>query len=76
MRTLEHIPKRISKFNKRRHKKQNCMTDELLAQILIQNEMYVYWKTTPVTHTDHERVKLRFKGYEKLLLKEIENTKG
>ena len=38
--------------------------------------MYVDWKTTPVTHTDHERVKLRFKGYEKLVLKEIENAKG
>ena len=37
--------------------------------------MYVDWKTTPVTHTDHERVKRRFKGYEKLVLKEIENAK-
>ena len=72
----KHIPKRISKFNKRRHKKQKWMTDELLAQIVIKNEMYVDWKTTPVTHTDHERVKLRFKGYEKLVLKEIEKAKG
>ena len=52
------------------------MTDELLAQIVIKNEMYVDWKTTPVTHTDHERVKLMFKGYEKLVLKEIEKAKG
>ena len=52
------------------------MTDEHLVQIVIQNEMYVGWKTTPVTHTNHERVKLRFKGYEKLVLKEIENAKG
>ena len=52
------------------------MTDELLAQIIIKNEMYVDWKTTPVTHTDHKRVKLRFKGYEKLVLKEIEKAKG
>ena len=37
--------------------------------------MYVDWKTTPVTHTDHKRVKLRIKGYEKLIFKEIENTK-
>ena len=27
-------------------------------------------------HTDHERVKLRFKGYEKLVLKKIENAIG
>ena len=62
----KHIPKQISNFNKRRHKKQKWKTDELLAQIVIKNEMYVDWKTTPVTHTDHERVKLRFKGYKNL----------
>ena len=38
--------------------------------------MYFDWKITPVTHTDNERVKLRFKGYEKLVLQEIENAKG
>ena len=38
--------------------------------------MYVDWKTTPVMHTDHEGVKLKFMGYEKLVLKEIENAKG
>ena len=52
------------------------MTDKLLAQIVIKNEMYVDWKTTPVTHTDHERVKLKFKGYKTLVLKEIEKAKG
>ena len=36
-----HIPKRVTKFNKRRHKKQKWMTDELLAKIVITNEMYV-----------------------------------
>ena len=72
----KHIPKGISKFNKCRHKKQKWITDELLTQIVIKNEMCVDWKTTPVMHTDHERVKLRFKGYGKLVLKEIENAKG
>ena len=37
----KHVPKQISKFNKRRHKKHKWMTDELLAQIVIKNEMYV-----------------------------------
>ena len=37
--------------------------------------MYVDWKTTPVTSKHFERVKLRFKGYEKLVLKEIEIAK-
>ena len=30
----KHIPKRVKKFNKRRHKKERWMTDELLAQVL------------------------------------------
>ena len=71
----KHIPKRIVKFNKRRHKKERWMTNELLAKIAIKNEMYVDWKTTPVTSEHFERVKLRFKGYEKLVLKEIEIAK-
>ena len=37
----KHIPKQISKFNKRRHKKQKWMTGELLARIVIKNEVYV-----------------------------------
>ena len=37
--------------------------------------MYDDWKTTPVTSKHFERVKLRFKGYEKLVLKEIEIAK-
>ena len=35
--------------------------------------MYVDWKTTPVTSEHFERV--IFKGYEKLVLKEIEIAK-
>ena len=37
--------------------------------------MYVVWKTTPVTDVNYERSKLQFKGYEKLVLKEIETAK-
>ena len=71
----KHFPKRVVKFNKCRHKKERWMTNELLAKIVIKNEMYVDWKTTPVTSEHFERVKLRFKGYEKLVLKEIEIAK-
>ena len=38
--------------------------------------MYLVWKTTPVTDVNYERsIKLRFKRYEKLVLKEIETAK-
>ena len=71
----KHIPKRIKKFNKRRHKKERWMTDELLAQVIKKNEMYVDWKTTPIAHPDYEKVKFNFKGYEKIVLKGIERAK-
>ena len=67
----KHISKRVVKFNKRRHKKERWMTNELLAKIVIKNEMYVDWKTTTVTSVHFKRVKLKFKGHEKLALKEI-----
>ena len=51
------------------------MRDKLLAKIVIKNKMYLVWKTTPVTDVNYERSKLRFKGYEKLVLKEIETAK-
>ena len=72
----KHIPKRIAMFNKRRHKKERSMTNELLANIVMKNGMYFDWKTTLVTSKHFERVKLRFKGYEKLVLKEIEIAKS
>ena len=71
----KHIPKRIKKFNKRRHKKERWMTDELLAQVIKKNDMYVDWKTTPITHPDYEQVKLKFKGYEKIVSKGIDKAK-
>ena len=71
----KHIPKRIKKFNKRRHKKERWMTDELLAKVIKKNEMYVDWKTTPIAHPDYEKVKFNFKGYEKIVLKGIERAK-
>ena len=49
------------------------MTDEFLAQVVKKNEMYVDWKTTPITNPDYEKVKLNFKGYEKIVLNMASN---
>ena len=43
-----HMPKKIKRFNKRKHKKEKWMNNELLTQIVRKNKMYVEWKTTPV----------------------------
>ena len=51
------------------------MTKELLQEIVTRNKMYVEWKTTPITHINYETVKQRFKGYEKIVQKDIKETK-
>ena len=43
----KHIPKKKSKnFNKRKHKKEHWMTNNLLVRINRKNEMYHDWKST------------------------------
>ena len=49
--------------------------DELLQQVIKKIEMYVDWKTSPITHPDYEKVKLNFTGYKKLFLNGIERAK-
>ena len=51
------------------------MTKELLQEIVTKNKMYVEWKTTPITHINYETVKQRFKGYDKIVQKDINEAK-
>ena len=50
------------------------MTKKLLQEIVTNNKMYVEWKTTPVTHINYETVKQRFKGYDKIVQKDIKEA--
>ena len=68
------MPKKIKRFNKRKHKKEKWMNNELLTQFVRKNKIYVEWKTTPVTNVDHELIKLRCKSYKKKC--EICNTRS
>ena len=72
---LKHIPKKVKKFNKCRHLKEKWMTKELLQEIVTKNKMYVEWKTTLITHINYETVKQRFKGYDKIVQKDIKEAK-
>ena len=72
---LKHIPKKVKKFNKRRHFKEKWMTNEILQEIVAKNKVYVTWKTTPVTHINYENIKQRFKSYEKIVKKDIKEAK-
>ena len=70
-----HMPKKIKRFNTRKHKKEKWMNNELLTQIVRKNKMYVEWKTTPVTNVNYELIKLRFKSYEKDVRDAIQEAK-
>ena len=39
-----HITKRTKKFNKRKHRKEVWMTNDLLTKVVKKNELYVKWK--------------------------------
>ena len=38
------MPTKFKKFNKRKDKREACMTDELLQLVSTKNDLYVDWK--------------------------------
>ena len=70
-----HIPRKIRKYNRRKHKKEKWMTDDLLIQIVKKNKKYVKWKSTPITHDNYEQIKQNFKIYEKDTVNNIREAK-
>ena len=70
-----HIPRKIKKFNRRKHKKEKWMTNDLLLQIVTKNKKYVKWKSTPITHDNYEQIKQNFKIYEKDTVNNIREAK-
>ena len=71
-----HIPRKIRKFNKRKHTKEKWMTRELLTEVVKKTKLYVEWKTTSVTHVNYDCNKQRFKEHEKETLKKYEKRKN
>ena len=71
----KHIPKKVKKFNKRKHGKEGWMTNELLTKVVKKNKLYVVWKTTPLTNENYEIYKARFKDHDKEVKKDILNAK-
>ena len=71
----KHIPKKIKKFNKRKHKKEKWMTNELWIKVVEKNKLYVKWKTTPINLEKYEEIKKQFKECEKNVIKLIKEAK-
>ena len=64
---VKHIPKVTKKFNKRKHKREKWMTDELLKLVVRKNELYVEWKTTAVDDPLFEQRKRNFRTYDNMI---------
>ena len=71
----KHIPKVTKKFNKRKHKREKWMTDELLKLVVRKNELYVEWKTTAVDDPLFEQRKRNFRTYDDMIKYYIRNAK-
>ena len=69
------IPKKTKKFNKRKHRKEVWMTNDILTKVVKKNELYVKWKKTPLTSASYELNKKSFKDHEKEVVKDIINAK-
>ena len=66
--------KKSKKFNKRKHKKEPWMTNDLLVLINKKNDMYRNWKST-VNDEEYENKKVNFKTYDRIVSDGIQNAK-
>ena len=71
----KHIPKVTKKINKRKHKREKWMTDELLKLVVRKNELYVEWKTTAVDDPLFKQRKRNFRTYDNIFKYYIRNAK-
>ncbi len=61
-----HMPRKRVKFNKRKHKREKWMTDELLHMVNKKNKMYVDWKANSLTEEIYNIKKIHFRAYERI----------
>ena len=59
----KHIPKKIKKFDKRKHKKEKWMTNNLLSLVNQKNRMYRDWKSTNNVN-EYSKKKINFQTFE------------
>ena len=70
-----YMPCKLVKFNKRKHKDQPWMTNELLKQINKKTNLYIKLKQTPKLDRKYNNMKKKFKIYERTVKNKIQKTK-
>ena len=71
----KHIPRKVKRFNKRKHFKHKWMTNDLLTLINKKNDRYRDWKST-TDNILYEIKKINFKTFEKIVNNEITAAKS
>ena len=69
-----HLPKKIQRFNKYKHKKEKWMSSALLKSVVHKNKLYRDWKST-TDNNEHQIKQVNFKTYERILKNMIEECK-
>ena len=73
--TKQHLAPKIVKFNKRRHKKSQWITQGIVKSISYRDKLYKPYKTTPTNTDAHERIKINLNTYNKILKSNIRMAK-
>ena len=63
-----HLPKKIQRFNKYKHKKEKWMSSALLKSVVHKNKLYRDWKST-TDNNEYQIKQVNFKTYERILKK-------
>ena len=71
----KYMPTKLVKFNKRKHKDQPWMTNQLLKQINKKTDLYLKLKLIPITDRKYEKKKREFKTHETMVRKQIKHAK-
>ena len=72
---IRHIPKKIQRFNRRKHCIEPWMNKELSTLINKKNDKYRDWKSTN-NDIEYETKKINFKTFERIVKKNIKEAKG
>ena len=71
---IRHIPKKIQRFNRRKHCIEPWMNKELLTLINKKNDKYRDWKSTN-NDIEYETKKINFKTFERIVKENIKEAK-
>ena len=71
----QHLAPKIVKFNKRRHKKSQCITKGIVKSISHRDKLYKQYRTTPTNTDACDRIKINSNTYDKILKPNIRMAK-